>query len=652
MSVSELQYLELLSKSYPNIASVSAEINRIDATLSLPKPTELFASDIHGEYEAFSHVVRNGSGVMRNVVEGIFTDTLSADKKHSLLTLLYYPTERAKFILSRTSDSYTWLSEMISQVVFISSVLIKQCESSRIQSAFAGEEGQAAWQLVACAQGASNPNSALSCCKESIDFLIAQGDACQVLIALCHAIQRLVVDRLHLVGDVYDRGPLPHSIMDMLMDYPSLDIQWGNHDVVWMGAALGQRGCIAHVVRNCARYGNLSILEDAYGINLHSLAAFAMKAYADDPCVAFGLKGNPDLSPEELELNVKIQKAMTILQFKVEAQLIDENPCFELGDRKLLHRINTDNGTIVVDGVEYELTDKVFPTVDWDNPYTLTFEEEQVMQSLEQAFMGCEKLQQHMRFLLDAGSLYKICDNNLLFHACVPLNADGSLKEANIYGTLYKGRSLYEISERYVRAAFDASDNLERKRGRDLLWWLWLGEGSPLFAKSKMATFELYLIAEKAARKEVKNPFYSSLEDKDVLAGIFKDFGMNSELSRIVCGHVPVKAKDGESPLKCGGRVLTIDGGFSRAYQPTTGIAGYTLISNDKGMVLAAHEPLESRRAAIENGVDICSTYYDVLRPEKPVCIADTAEGAALIQRKADLVQLLDAYRNGLLKEQ
>ena len=418
-----------------------------------------------------------------------------------------------------------------------------------------------------------------------------------------------------------------------------------------MGASLGQRGCIAHVVRNCARYGNLSILEDAYGINVLPLASFALEAYKDDPCVAFGLKGNPDLPPQELEMNVKIQKAMAIIQFKVEAQLIDENPGFGLEGRKLLDKIDYERGTVMLDGIEYELTDTVFPTVDPADPYRLTPEEEDVMQRLEQAFTGCEKLQRHMRFFLDAGSLYKICNGNLLFHACVPLNADGSLMETEVFGETYKGRALYDVMERYVRAAFDDANPELAKRGRDLLWYMWLGEGSPLFAKSKMATFELYLIAEKEARKEVKNSFYSYLDDEHVMGGIFEDFGMDPETSRIVCGHVPVKVKDGEDPVKCGGRVLTIDGGFSKAYQPTTGIAGYTLISNSYGFVLAAHEPLESMRAAVVNELDIHSSRKVVELVDKRTLVADTDNGSVLKQQIADLEELLEAYRCGILAE-
>ena len=376
-----------------------------------------------------------------------------------------------------------------------------------------------------------------------IDAVIRTDRGGELIEALCQLIQRLAIERLHIIGDIYDRGPYPDVIMETLMDHHALDIQWGNHDIVWMGASLGQRGCIAHVVRNCARYGNLSILEDAYGINILPLASFALEAYRDDPCVAFGLKGNPELTPQELEMNVKIQKAMAIIQFKVEAKLIDENPDFGLEDRKLLDKIDYKRGTVLLDGSEYALTDTVFPTVDPDDPYRLTPEEEDVMQRLEQAFTGCEKLQRHMRFFLDAGSLYKIYNGNLLFHACVPLNEDARLWRRT-------------CSDRSTKAArFTMSWNAMCVRrstipilrcasaAANLLWYMWLGEGSPLFAKSKMATFELYLIAEKEARKEVKNPFYAYQNDEHVMAGIFEDFGMDPATSRIVCGQ---RAGEGE----------------------------------------------------------------------------------------------------------
>lgn len=643
-----MRYLELLSRLFPSADKASAEIINLSAILNLPKGTEFFASDIHGEYEAFSHTLRNGSGSIRLKIDDVFGDSLSENEKRSLATLIYYPREKMELVLSQVDDAEAWYAVTLQRLVAVCKRAAQKYTRSRVRKALPKDFAYIIEELMTENRHGVDKQAYYAAI---VDAVIRTDRGGALVEALCLLIQRLAIERLHIVGDIYDRGPYPHIIMDALMEHHSLDIQWGNHDIVWMGASLGQRGCIAHVVRNCARYGNLSILEDAYGINVLPLASFALEAYKDDPCVAFGLKGNPDLPPQELEMNVKIQKAMAVIQFKVEAQLIDENPGFGLEDRKLLDKIDYERGTVMLDGIEYELTDTVFPTVDPADPYRLTPEEEDVMQRLEQAFTGCEKLQRHMRFFLDAGSLYKICNGNLLFHACVPLNADGSLMETEVFGETYKGRALYDVMERYVRAAFDDANPELAKRGRDLLWYMWLGEGSPLFAKSKMATFELYLIAEKEARKEVKNSFYSYLDDERVMGGIFEDFGMDPETSRIVCGHVPVKVKDGEDPVKCGGRVLTIDGGFSKAYQPTTGIAGYTLISNSYGFVLAAHEPLESMRAAVVNELDIHSSRKVVELVDKRTLVADTDNGAVLKQQIADLEELLEAYRNGIVAE-
>lgn len=643
-----MRYLELLSRLFPSADKAAAEIINLSAILNLPKGTEFFASDIHGEYEAFSHTLRNGSGSIRLKIDDVFGDSLSENEKRSLATLIYYPREKMELVLSQVDDAEAWYAVTLQRLVAVCKRAAQKYTRSRVRKALPKDFAYIIEELMTENRHGVDKQAYYAAI---VDAVIRTDRGGALVEALCLLIQRLAIERLHIVGDIYDRGPYPHIIMDALMEHHSLDIQWGNHDIVWMGASLGQRGCIAHVVRNCARYGNLSILEDAYGINVLPLASFALEAYKDDPCVAFGLKGNPDLPPQELEMNVKIQKAMAIIQFKVEAQLIDENPGFGLEGRKLLDKIDYERGTVMLDGIEYELTDTVFPTVDPADPYRLTPEEEDVMQRLEQAFTGCEKLQRHMRFFLDAGSLYKICNGNLLFHACVPLNADGSLMETEVFGETYKGRALYDVMERYVRAAFDDANPELAKRGRDLLWYMWLGEGSPLFAKSKMATFELYLIAEKEARKEVKNSFYSYLDDERVMGGIFEDFGMDPETSRIVCGHVPVKVKDGEDPVKCGGRVLTIDGGFSKAYQPTTGIAGYTLISNSYGFVLAAHEPLESMRAAVVNELDIHSSRKVVELVDKRTLVADTDNGSVLKQQIADLEELLEAYRCGILAE-
>ena len=633
-------YLKLLAQSYPTSRQTATAIAQRKGELSLPKPTELFISDIHGEYEAFANILRTGCGSLQQVIETAFENDLTYQEKAALTCLVCYPREKMELELSNNADPAAWYEETISQLLVLIDYLLLTHSYSELTKTLPEDFAKLTEDLLF-----------LDYPIEIVSSLIDTNTAASYIEALCIATRTLLVGKLHMVGDVYDRGPSPDLIMEELASCPNIDIQWGNHDIVWMGAALGQRGCIAHVVRNCARYGNLSILTDAYGINILPLANFALKAYKDDPCVGYALKGNPDLSSQELDLNIKIQKAMAILQFKVEAKHIDDNPSFGLEDRKLLHTINRETNTVKVDDIEYELTDPVFPTVDWNDPYKLTDEEEAVMCSLEQAFLNCEKLQRHMAILLEKGSLYKIENNTLMFHACVPLNPDGTLKEVNIYGETYKGKTLFDAVDRYVRDAFTAKDPESRKRGCDLLWYLWLGEGSPLFAKSKMATFEIYLIADKAARKEIKNSYYSLLDNKEVFKGVFEDFGMDPTTARIVCGHTPVKVKDGEDPVKCGGKVIIIDGGMSSAYQSTTGIAGFTLVSDSNGVRLVSHKPFVGNTLAIQENKSVESTERIIDETDDLIFIANTDKGKEVQQQIEDLERLISAYQSGELKE-
>mgnify|MGYP002545133111 FL=1 len=632
MAYAQERYLGLLSQLFTTPEETAMEIIAEREELGFPKPTELFISDVHGEYEEFSHILRNGCGSIRKRIDALFSDSLNEDARSALAALVYYP----EYVMDQLNDGD--LRDALGNLASLCASFAKLQPVEAVYDACPKPFGPIIEKIMS-AEHCNDRRTLL------FDAVFDTATERSLTWALCTTIQGLATSQIHIVGDVYDRGPNPDLIMDEIDNHPEIDIQWGNHDVVWMGAALGQRGCIAHVVRNCARYGNLSILSDAYGINILPLANFASRAYKDDPCVAFKLKGDPGLSAEEYDLNVKIQKAMAILQFKVEAKLIDENPSFELEDRKLLHLINRDTNTIVIDGIEYKLTDTVFPTVDWEHPYQLTDEEEIVMQSLEEAFIHCEKLQRHIALFLERGSLYKIQNNTLMFHACVPLNADGSLRETNLYGEKLKGRKLFDAVDRYVRAAFTDQDPTAQKKGADLLWYLWLGVGSPLFAKSKMATFELYLIAEKEARKEVKNPFYQLYEKEIVVNGIFEDFGMDPATARIVCGHVPVKVKDGEDPIKCDGKVVVIDGGMSAAYQKTTGIAGFTLISDAQGVSLATHEPFAGSKAAIENHIDLQSIVRPITTPERKVLVSQTDEGKDLEELIGDLEQLLATQR-------
>mgnify|MGYP000031512348 FL=1 len=644
----QTRYLERLSELYPTIAAASMEVINLEAILNLPKGTEHFLTDVHGEYEAFAHVLKNGSGAVRRKVNEVFGTTLSDQDKRTLATLIYYPREKMARILAKTKKKKDWYKITLYRLIAVSKRAASKYTRSKVRKALPPEFAYVIEELITEKDDVRDKESYYDAIVQTI---IRLGRAEDFIAALCELIQRLVVDHLHILGDIYDRGPGPHIIMDDLMAYHSVDVQWGNHDVLWMGAATGQRACIANALRICARYGNLDILEEGYGINLLPLATFAMQAYENDPCTCFALKGEPPKNKNEREMNLKMHKAISIIQFKVEGQMSKEHPEFGLEGRALLHRIDYERGVITLDGKEYKLLDMNFPTVDPKAPYRLSDAEEQVMERLENAFQKCEKLQEHMRFLLAKGSLYKVYNGNLLFHGCVPLNENGSFREVELYGHRCSGRSLYEFFDEYIRKGFVAEDLVERKRGRDLMWYIWLHENSPLFGKTKMATFERYFLAEKETHREKKNPYYTLIEDEEVANRILEEFGLSPEDGHIINGHVPVKTKNGESPVKCGGKVLVIDGGFSRAYQKETGIAGYTLIYNSYGLILAAHKPFESTESAIENESDIHSDSVIIQRSTERELVGDTDSGRKLKADIADLEYLLEAYRSGRIIE-
>lgn len=644
----EARYLERLSQLYPTIAKASTEIINLQAILNLPKGTEHFLTDIHGEHEAFSHVLKNGSGSVRRKIDDVFGNTMSSRDKQSLATLIYYPKEKMDRIKQEEDNMEDWYKITLYRLIEVCKRTASKYTRSKVRKALPPDFAYVIEELITEKSEITDKESYYN---SIVTTIIRIGRAEKFIVALSELIQRLTVDHLHIVGDIYDRGPGPHIIMEKLIKYHSVDIQWGNHDVLWMGAAAGQRGCIANVIRICARYGNLDILEDGYGINLLPLATFAMNTYGDDPCTCFRLKGEPEYGEGEMLLDVKMHKAISIIQFKVEGQIIRKNPGFKLNSRNLLHHINFETGMIEIDGKEYQMLDMNFPTIDPKKPYTLTREEEDIMERLQKAFIHCEKLQRHMRFLLNKGGLYKVYNNNLLYHGCVPLTENGELKSVRVYGHSYKGKGLYEAMESYVRKGFYALDPREKERGRDLMWYIWLGEGSPLFGKDKMATFERYFLAEKETHKEKKNPYYSMLENEEVIDKILAEFGLPAEGTHIINGHVPVKSKNGENPIKCGGKVLVIDGGFSKAYQKETGIAGYTLIYNSYGLILAAHEPFESTEAAIEKESDIHSDSIIVKRVVQRKLVGDTDIGRELKEQIADLERLLEAYRSGRITE-
>ncbi len=642
------RYLERLSEIYPTIAKASTEVINLQAILNLPKGTEHFLTDIHGEYEAFSHVLKNGSGSVRRKIDDVFGNTMSSRDKQALATLIYYPREKVDMVKREESNMDDWYKITLYRLIEVCKRTASKYTRSKVRKALPQDFAYVIEELITEKAELSDKESYYN---SIVSTIIRVGRAEVFIVALSELIQRLIVDHLHIVGDIYDRGPGPHIIMDKLMQHHSVDIQWGNHDVLWMGAAAGHRGCIANVIRICARYGNLDILEDGYGINLLPLATFAISTYADDPCECFALKGSSSYTAREQDMELKMHKAISIIQFKVEGQIIKKNPGFKLEKRNLLHLIDYESGTIEIEGRTYELLDKNFPTVDPKHPYALTREEEDIMERLERAFLNCEKMQEHMRFLLNKGGLYKVYNHNLLYHGCVPLNPDGSMKSVRIYGRAYKGKALYEVLESYVRKGFNALEQKERERGKDMMWYIWLHENSPLFGKDKMATFERYFLADKETHRERKNPYYELLENEKVVDGILKEFGLTGESSHIINGHVPVKSKNGENPVKCGGKVLVIDGGFSRAYQKETGIAGYTLIYNSYGLILVAHEPFESTEAAIAKETDIHSDSTIIKRVVARKMVGDTDVGKELKERIDDLELLLKAYRAGAIKE-
>ena len=646
----EERYLDRLSDLYPTIAAASTEIINLQAILNLPKGTEHFITDVHGEYEAFSHVLKNGSGSVRRKINDVFGNTLSSRDKQSLATLIYYPKDKIVQVKKTESNMEDWYKINLYRLIEVSKRAASKYTRSKVRKALPKDFAYVIEELIT---ERSEINDKESYYNEIIMTIIRIGRAEEFIIAISSLIQRLVVDHLHIVGDIYDRGPGPHIIMDKLMSYHSLDIQWGNHDVVWMGAAAGQLACIANVIRICARYGNLDILEDGYGINLLPLATFALQVYGDDPCDCFKLKSSDNPNRAEMELNMRMHKAISIIQFKIEGQTIRRQPGFGLEERALLHRIDYEKGTITLDGKEYKLLDTNFPTIDPKNPYQLSADEEDVMERLERAFTGCEKLQEHMHFLLSKGSLYKVYNNNLLYHGCVPLNEDGTLKEVTLFSKKFKGKSLYDALERYVRKGFFAVNKEDLENGKDIMWYIWLNPNSPLFGKDKMATFERYFLAEKETHTEVKNPYYQYIENEKVIASIMKEFGLDfeSDDTHIINGHVPVKRKNGENPVKCNGKVMVIDGGFSKAYQRETGIAGYTLIYNSYGLLLVAHEPFESTESAIEKESDIHSESMVIRRVVQRSLVENTDVGKELKEQIADLEVLLAAYRSGELKE-
>ena len=645
----ELKYLKSLARQYPNIAAASTEIINLQAILNLPKGTEHFLTDIHGEYEQFAHVLKNGSGAVRRTIDEVFENTLSNKDKKSLATLIYYPVEKLDIVISEEDNIEDWYKITLHRLVQITKKVASKYTRSKVRKALPKDFAYIIEELITEKADISDKEGYYN---EIIHTIIRIGRAQDFIIALSNLIQRLVIDHLHIVGDIFDRGPGPHIILDTLMNYHSVDIQWGNHDILWMGAACGQLACIATVIRIAARYGSLDTLEDGYGINLIPLATFALDTYSNTNCDTFSIKYNTDYNTKDLSLDMKIHKAIAIMQFKLEGQVIMKHPEFLMDDRLLLDKIDYEKKTVMAYGKEYPMNDTDFPTVDPKNPYALTPDEEQVMERIRQAFLKCEKLQKHVRFLYSHGGLYKVYNSNLLYHGCMPMDGEGNFLSVDVDGKDYQGKQLYDILDNYARKGYYAkNDPAEMRKAQDYIWYIWAGPNSPVFGKDKMTTFERYFIEDKETHKETKNAYYSLLDREDILNKILDEFELDTRKSHIVNGHVPVELKKGESPIKCDGKLLIIDGGFSKAYQSKTGIAGYTLVANSHGMRLVAHEPFESMEAAVLHESDIFSDSTVIEVAPVRIRVSDTDIGRELKDQIKQLELLLQAYRDGIIVE-
>ena len=649
---SQLKYLKLLSKQYSSISKASAEIINLKAILNLPKGTEHFLSDIHGEHEAFVHVLKNASGVVKRKIEELFGNTMIESERKKFATLVYYPEQKLDLI--EKQETQEEIEDFYRITIHRLIELLRYASSKYTRSKvrkFLPEDFRYIIEELLHPDSTSPHKGEYY--KSIVDNIVEIDRARVFIIEVSKAIQKLVIDRLHIVGDIYDRGPRPDIIMDTLMNYHNVDIQWGNHDILWMGAAAGQKVCVANAIRISARYANLDIVEDIYGINILPLATFALEAYKDDPCAEFMPKMSDDeASKTEKSLIAKMHKAISIIQFKLEAEIIKRRPEFEMSHRLLLDKVNYEDGTINLKGKTYKLKDNNFPTIDPNNPYKLTPGEELVIEKLATSFENSDKLQKHVEFLFSKGSIYLITNDNLLVHGCIPLTDDGDFMSMKIKNKVYKGKALMDKMESYIRKGYFFDKNHpEKEYGKDMMWYLWTGKCSSLFGKDDMTTYERYFIADKESQKENKNPYYTLREEDDVLKKIFDEFGLDFESGHIINGHVPVKSKNGESPVKAGGKILAIDGGFSKAYQGKTGIAGYTLIYNSQMMQLVSHEPFSSAEDSILYEKDILSTSIIVENRVNRMFVRDTYDGMKIQQEINDLKMLLIAYKKGLIKE-
>ena len=648
----DMHYLQLLSASFPTIAAAATEIINLEAILNLPKGTEHFLADLHGESQAFQHVLKNASGNIRRKVSELFKGDIREAERRELCTLIYYPEEKLELIKAADEDIDDWYHITIHRLVAVCRDVSSKYTRSKVRKSLPEEFAYIIEELL---HERTDDIDKAAYVSVIVDSIISTGRADDFIIAICNVIQRLSIDQLHILGDIYDRGAGAHIILDTLRQYHSWDIQWGNHDMLWMGAAAGNNACICNVLRLSLRYANLATLEEGYGINLVPLATFAMDTYGDDPCNEFMprlLTGNT-LDDKTMRLTAQMHKAISVIQFKKEAQIFHRRPEWHMEGRCLLEHIDYERGVCTIDGKEYEMSSCHFPTIDPQHPEELTPEEYQLMEKLHHSFRVCEKLQKHVKMLLSHGCMYSICNQNLLFHASCPLNEDGSLKEVELYkGERYSGHELMHNIGMMVRAAFENDTDRElRLYARDYFLYLWCGVDSPLFDKSKMATFERYFLTDKTTYKEKKGFYFQLRDNEQVCDRILDAFGVTGDNRHIINGHVPVHASKGENPIKANGKLMVIDGGFSEAYHNETGIAGYTLVYHSRGFQLVQHEPFMSAQDAIQRGLDIKSTTQLVELSAHRMLVADTDKGTELRSQIADLRELLYAYRHGILKE-
>jgi len=649
MEANTIKFLKLLASRYRNVNEVTTEIINLSAMLNLPKGTEHFVSDIHGEDESFGHVLRNASGVIKDYIDELFGNTLMQSEKRNLATLVYYPAEKLAFVRKSGAITNEWYKIQLFRILQICKRTTSKYTRAAVRQAL---PPQAPHMLEELIFEDSSIHHKQGYYHEIINKIIQLKCADDFIIHIANVIHRLSINHLHILGDIYDRGSGAAKVMDILQEYHSLDVQWGNHDISWMGAASGSDALICNVIRISAKYGNLTTIEEDYGINLVPLATFAMEYYGNDDCTRFLPDKSEGKTEKERDLIAKMHKAITIMQFKAEAEIIARHPEYGMEDRILLNKIDFENKKVQISGKYYLLADNHFPTIDPENPLLLTPEEKEIIEKIRFSFLHNVRLAQHIRVLFNHGSMYKIFNSNLLFHGGIPLDENGELKSVNLFGENLKGKALLDKLETEARRGFFASKGSdERQRGLDTMWYLWCGADSPLYGKHNMTTFERYFTDSLEIINEERASYYQMRNNAEICAMILKEFGLTQSNARIINGHTPVKTIMGESPIKANGRLIVIDGGFTKAYQDVTGIAGYTLIYNSRGLLLASHTPFVSVKNAVENEADILSDTFYIERAPGRKKITDTDVGEHIREQINDLMLLLDAYRVGKIKE-